>query len=259
MTENSKIEWCDHTFNPWIGCQKVSAACDNCYAEDLMANRYKKVEWGPHGERKRTSPENWKKPLQWAKKDIGRRQRVFSLSLGDWLDNKVPWHWLAGLGKLIRETPELDWLLLTKRIENYHKLAPWNPEKPPPNVWLGITCEDQTAYDRQWPWLASFPATVRFISYEPGLGPISLNHAVNPHWVICGGESGPHARPYNLDWPRSMLVQCRAKGISCLVKQLGKRPVDGAEALKMKHPKGGGWSEWPNDLRVREWPSASGR
>jgi phage protein Gp37/Gp68 len=89
MAENSKIEWCDHTFNPWIGCQKVSPGCDHCYAEAMMDKRYGRVQRGPHGERKRTSEDNWKKPLAWAKRANGHRPRVFCASLADWLDNQV--------------------------------------------------------------------------------------------------------------------------------------------------------------------------
>src|ERR1700712_493898 len=116
MGENSKIEWCDHTFNPWIGCQKVSPGCDNCYAEALMDKRLGRVEWGPHGERLRTSPANWAKPLQWdrAAAKAGVRHRVFCASLADWLDNKVPRRWRIDLAAIIRQTPNLDWLLLTK-------------------------------------------------------------------------------------------------------------------------------------------------
>ena len=152
--ENSKIEWTTHTFNPWIGCQHVSPGCGGgengapCYAETLMDTRYHKVQWGPHGERRRTSAENWKKPLRWAKAErgSGERPRVFCASLADWLDNKAPREWRVDLAALIAATPELDWLLLTKRIENYRRLAPW--KETPPNVWLGVTAENQEYYDR---------------------------------------------------------------------------------------------------------------
>jgi protein gp37 len=144
MGENSKIEWCHHTFNPWIGCQHVSPGCDHCYAEALMDHRYGKVQWGPHGQRKRTSEGNWKQPHRWAKaaRQSGTRARVFCASLADWLDNKAPREWRSDLGTLIENTPELDWLLLTKRPENYEKLAPWDLDEIPPNG-LGVTCEDQ--------------------------------------------------------------------------------------------------------------------
>ena len=199
MAENSKIEWCDHTFNPWIGCQKVSPGCDHCYAEHMADHRFGWVEWGPHGQRKRTSDDNWRKPLRWAKNANGHRPRVFCASLADWLD-KAPREWRSDLGRLIEDTAELDWLLLPKRPENYGKLAPWDLDNIPPNVWLGVTCEDQLHYERRWGILsrARISAIVKFVSYEPALGPLTklqLEPGGNvPDWIICGGESGPGAR-----------------------------------------------------------------
>ena len=137
MAENSNIEWCDHTFNPWIGCQKVSPGCDHCYAEAMMDKRYGRVQWGPHGERVRTSQNNWNMPLRWAKKANGHRPRVFCASLADWLDNRAPREWRSDLGRVIEATPELDWLLLTKRPENYEKLAPWQPRRDPVKCLVG--------------------------------------------------------------------------------------------------------------------------
>src|ERR1700747_3757056 len=138
MAENSEISWTDSTFNPWIGCQKVSAGCDRCYAETLMDARYHRVQWGPHGQRVRTSAANWKLPLRWAKKarealedfDIGMltmrpsRPRVFCASLADVFDNQAPEGARADLWGLIEDTPELDWLLLTKRPENILEMIP---------------------------------------------------------------------------------------------------------------------------------------
>jgi Protein of unknown function (DUF5131) len=124
MVENTKIEWCDHTFNPWIGCQKVSPGCDRCYAEKMMDHRYGKVQWGPHGKRKRTSDDYWKQPHRWAKaaRESGTRPRVFCASLADVFDNKAPEGARPDLFRLIRATPELDWLLLTKRPQNIVKM-----------------------------------------------------------------------------------------------------------------------------------------
>src|SRR5690242_18927228 len=153
MAENSKIEWTDHTFNPWIGCQHVSPGCDHCYAETMMDHRYHRVEWGPHGKRVRTSETNWRKPVQWAKRgrDSGARARVFCASLADVFDNKVDRGWRVDLFNLIKETPELDWLLLTKRPENCEKMLPSDWGNGYPNVWLGTTAEDQQHYDHRWP------------------------------------------------------------------------------------------------------------
>src|SRR4051812_42414847 len=124
--ENTRIEWGDHTFNPWMGCQKVSPGWDRCYAENMMDLRYHKVQWGPHGERKRTSELNWKKPLKWEPqaRASGRRFRVFCASLADVWDNQVPSEWRTELFELICKTPQLDWLLLTKRPENIAKMLP---------------------------------------------------------------------------------------------------------------------------------------
>lgn len=229
MAENSKIEWTDHTFNPWIGCQKVSPGCDHCYAESL-SKRYGWVEWGPHGERKRTSEANWKKPRQWNKaaKDAGRRPRVFCSSLADVFDNQVEESWRIDLFDLIGDTEHLDWLLLTKRPENIRKMLPtnWNVADYY-NVWLGTTCEDQPAYDRRWPILDDIPAAVHFISYEPAIGPLRLhNGPQQPDWLICGGESGPGARMMELDWAADIKADCERAGVYFFMKQMtGKKPI----------------------------------
>lgn len=240
MAENSKIEWTDHTFNPWIGCQKVSPGCDHCYAEAMMDHRYGKVKWGPHGERKRTSEANWKLPLRWAKaaRDSGRRPRVFCASLADWLDNKVPTQWRADLVRLIDQTPELDWLLLTKRPENYRKLAPfhWAKDGAPSNVWIGATAEDGKHFAMRYKHLSNIAARIRFISYEPAIGPLS--YPLPPiDWIICGGESGAGARTMDPQWARDLRDHCAEWSIPFFFKQMtGKKPI-------------------PDDLLVRQFPS----
>ena len=240
MGENSKIEWTDHTFNPWIGCTKVGPPCDHCYAEAL-SKRYGWVTWGPRGERKRTSAANWKKPLQWNKAAAaaGVRHRVFCASLADWLDNQVPAQWRADLGELIALTPHLDWLLLTKRIQNYADLAPWDGDKTPKNIWLGITCGSQPEYDRDWRILANHAARVHFVSYEPALGPLLPTMALGwrPEWIICGGESGSGAREMDPQWARDLRDDCKQNDIAFFMKQMtGKKPI-------------------PPDLLIREFPA----
>lgn len=227
MGENSKIEWCDHTFNPWIGCQKVSPACDNCYAETMMDKRYGRVQWGPHGERKRTSAAYWRQPFKWNKEagERGARYRVFCASLADVFDNQVPIEWLLELWRLIAETPHLDWLLLTKRPENFRRLLPpWLG--CPDNVWLGVSIESANYWYR-YDEIASIPCRMRFISYEPALGPLEIaKHATDarplPDWIICGGESGPKARPMNPQWARDVRDQCMRLGIAFHFKQWGE-------------------------------------
>lgn len=237
MAENSKIEWTTHTFNPWIGCQKVSAGCDFCYAETMMDHRYKRVTWGPHGERIRTSDANWRKPRQWAKAAGDIRPRVFCASLADVFDNRADPSWRADLFALIEATPQLDWLLLTKRPENIARMVPddWGTSGYG-NVWLGTTCEDQTAFDRRWPILSRVPAPVHFISYEPAIGPLTLGGA-RPDWIICGGESGATPRMMDLAWARALRDECRSSDVAYFFKQTtGKRAI-------------------PDDLMVREFPT----
>ena len=240
MGEFSKIEWTDHTWNPWIGCQHVSPGCDHCYAE--TQNRFRKWnggEWGPHAPRKRTAEANWRKPLQWNKaaQTEGVRDKVFCASLADWLDNKAQRSWRVDLAALIHATPNLDWLLLTKRIENYERLAPWSDV--PRNVWLGVTCENQQYYNRRWAILSEIEAKVRFISYEPALGPLELSPRSNagvPDWIICGGESGAGARIMKRRWARKLRDECQELGVAFFMKQMTAK------------------KEIPSDLLVREFP-----
>jgi protein gp37 len=237
MAENSKIEWCHHSFSPWIGCQKVSDGCNKCYAERDMDHRFHRVQWGPHGERKRTTPSYWKQPQRWAKaaSENGKRPRVFCAHYADWLDNQVPTEWRADLAEIIEATPELDWLLLTKRIENYPRLAPWS--QAPRNVWLGVTTENQEWYGKRWALLERIPAAaVRFISYEPALGPLTISGTQLPDWIICGGESGPGARWMDPQWARDLRDECATLGLPFFFKQMtSKRPI-------------------PADLLVRQFP-----
>lgn len=247
MAEFSKIEWTDHTFNPWTGCTKVSPACDHCYAESWANRAGPKVGgWGPHAERVRTTPANWKKPLKWnaqAERE-GRRFRVFCASLADVFDNQVPSEWRGDLFKLIADTPNLDWLLLTKRISNAHWMAAeaaaygakrvWDAQRGWPNVWIGATVCNQAEADRDIPKLLTTPAAVRFLSIEPMLGQVDIQASINRmpwqigggdaelHWVICGGESGPKARPMHPDWACCLRDQCAAAGVPFLFKQWGE-------------------------------------
>lgn len=251
MADNTTIEWCDHTFNPWEGCQKVSPGCDHCYAETRNARfNGTAVNWGPGAPRRRTSEANWKKPLKWNREAQaffaahGRRQRVFCASLADVFDNAVAPQWRRDLFNLILQTPHLDWLLLTKRIGNVSGVIRDQLLHPlPPNVWLGITVVNQEEADRDIPKLLATQASVRFLSMEPLLGPVDLTMVptgghIDGHiicesalrwkpegqidWVIVGGESGPGARPMHPDWARSLRDQCETAGAPFLFKQWGE-------------------------------------
>ena len=249
MAENSNIEWTDHTFNPWIGCQKVSPGCDHCYAEtwDARGLQGQAPRWGAHAARTRTSPANWRKPLAWNKaaQAAGTRARVFCASLADVFDNhpSIKHEWRDDLWKLIQATPHLDWLLLTKRPQNVPRLVPgWmGPSSWPSNVWLGTTVENQTEAERRIPHLLDVPAPVRFLSCEPMMGPVDLERVWMDRvqhrfgdsanlpglsWVICGGERGPGARPMLPDWARSLRDQCAAAGVAFHFKQWGEWAPD---------------------------------
>lgn len=228
MAENSGIEWTHHTFNPWVGCTKVSPACDHCYAETWAKRSGQDELW--KGERRLTK--TWGMPVKWNKEAAARgiRFRVFCASLADVFDNQVPEEWRADLWALIRSTPHLDWLLLTKRPQNIKKMLPPDWGDGYLHVWLGMTVENQTEYDRRAAHFYSVPAFVRFLSMEPLLGNVDLRLSYEPragvvfppdrlNWVITGGESGSHFRSANPDWFRSLRDQCAAHRIPFLFKQ----------------------------------------
>lgn len=261
MADTTKIEWCDSTFNPWIGCTQVSPACDDCYAARSTPARTLGVAWGANQPRRLTSKANWSLPRRWNAQAAefqaqhGRRQRVFCASLADVFDNEVPDAWRQELFNLIAATPNLDWLLLTKRIGNAAAmldratLARWTEAWP--NVWIGATICNQAEADRDIPKLLATPARVRFLSIEPMLGPIELGLScenwsddivMDPEtgayecckacdytgignaidWVICGGESGPLARPMHDSWAKALRDECAAAGVPFLFKQWGE-------------------------------------
>ena len=225
MAENSAIEWTDHTFNPWIGCTKVGPGCDNCYAADLSRARLG-VPWGAGQPRRHTAASTWQQPRRWDRKCAAARmrQRVFCASLADVFDNEVPAEWRVELFALIRETPNLDWLLVTKRIGNAAKMAEaaggW-----PANVWLGATIVNQAEADRDLPKLTAISGPrFRFLSMEPLMGEVSFDPCdlARLDWIIVGGESGPAARPMHPDWARSLRDQCAIAFVPFLFKQWGE-------------------------------------
>ena len=293
MAANTSIAWTHDTFNPWVGCQKVSPGCDFCYAE-AWAKRSGSVQWGPHAERRRTTTGYWRKPLTWNAQASASSQprRVFCASLADVFDNAVPAEWVVDLLDLIRSTPALTWMLLTKRPTNIRErligalvllrqthnrgllhdwIQAWLQGRPPANVWLGTTVEAQIEADRRIPQLLAVKARAYFLSCEPLLGPLDLRRYLIGHeeagmvgqcigWtppvdlVIAGGESGPGARPYDLAWARALQEQCKAADVAFFHKQAGRFPRLDGKPLTLKHPKGEDMAEWPEDLRVRQIP-----
>ncbi len=252
MGESTGIAWCHHTFNPWWGCTKVSAGCANCYAETFSKRTGHDI-WGPGKARRSFGDKHWAEPLKWnaAAAKAGVRRRVFCASMADVFDEEAPAGDLERLWALIRETPNLDWLLLTKRPERIVQSLPvdwnWNGRVGYPNVWLGTSVENQDAAELRIPILANVPAVVRFLSCEPLLGPLNLADPEAPllwdrdgphtsdlliHWVIVGGESGPGHRPFDPAWARTLLQQSQSAGSAFFFKQHGGlRPTSGGHLL----------------------------
>ena len=255
MAETTKISWCRSTHNPWIGCTKVSPGCDHCYAEVSRPSQTFKIKWGHGQPRHRISATSVKNVLTWNRKAAHERETgrvmlpdtwkgapgfwpVFP-SLCDPFDNEVPDAWRNDFFSLIAETPNLTWLLLTKRIGNAEAMLPkgW----PRGKVWIGASVVDQNEADRDLPKLLALEGFgKRFVSYEPALGPVDFSdyfeqfpdhngvRIVQRHngidWLIIGGESnqgGHKARPFQVKWARSTVSQCRAAAVPVFVKQLG--------------------------------------
>lgn len=259
MGENSKIEWCHHTMNPWRGCTKLTAGCKNCYAATMSKRNPGTLGiWGPRGTRAIAAESYWKLPIKWNTDAAaaGERRRVFCASLADVFEGnetmpQASWAPVAAarsrLFDLIDVTPHLDWLLLTKRPQHIKSMlieAGRGFQDLPPNVWIGTSVENQQTADERIPHLLSIPAHVRFLSCEPLLGPLDLTRYLSGgyvswqggklmpmnvplkdlHWVIAGGESGngKDIRPMHPDWARSLRDQCVAAGVAFHFKQWGE-------------------------------------
>ena len=260
MAENTKIQWCDHTFNTHWGCTKISDGCSNCYAEN-MGNRFG-VKWGAGEPRKTMSENYWKQPLKWNKRagENNVRERVFCSSMADVFDNEAPEGVREKLWSLIKATPHLDWLIVTKRIGNVKNMLPEDWGDGYPNVWLLITVVNQIEADRDIPKLIDTPAAIRGLSIEPMLGYIDLTYiqfdafttmdvlsgnglstisvcqsAPNAFcdpidWVIVGGESGSNARPMHPAWAKSLQDQCKLAGVAFFFKQQGEWALEQVKA-----------------------------
>ncbi|VWC93162.1 phage Gp37Gp68 family protein [Burkholderia contaminans] len=182
MSVNSKIEWCDRTWSPWEGCQKVGPGCDHCYAEAMNHWLRRGENWGPGASRRTYGPDHWEKPLRWNARAhaMGLQFKVFP-SVCDPFDNAAPAGARAAFGRLVLATPSLIWLLLTKRIGNAGAmLGEMFPGGAPGNVWLGATVVNQHEADRDIPKLLAVPVSLRFLSLEPLLGPVDLESVAWP-------------------------------------------------------------------------------
>ena len=275
MGENTKIEWTDATWNPITGCSVVSPGCTNCYAMRLAGGRLRNhpsrsgltnpSKAGPVWNGQVRFNEQWlDQPLRWK-----RPRRIFVCAHGDLFHENVPHEWMVRVFAVMETCQHHIFQVLTKRPERARKFIAAASQSvrtacingvgrgyrsglawPLPNVWLGTSVEDQARADERIPHLLNTLATVRFVSYEPALGPVDLREVSTTgvgaaagnkmadclHWVICGGESGPSARHMNPDWARSIRDQCQAAGVAFFMKQMAKKaPI-------------------PDDLMVREYP-----
>jgi protein gp37 len=294
----SAIEWTDRTWNPCVGCAKVSAGCKNCYAErqayrvalmehaqgrrsvylDVIRGEEEAFEGHWNG-RAKFLPERLAQPLKWRKPC-----RVFVNSMSDLFHSDITVEQVASVWEVMRDTPRHTYQILTKRPARMLDVVSTMVKRfgVLPNVWLGVSVEDQKAADHRIPWLQETGAALRFLSVEPLLGPVDLQLAAfngadsfgkleGIGWVIVGGESGPGARVCDLDWIREVVTQCRVAGVPCFVKQLGaaasdakngiagaalKVPADFLDRVskRLRDRKGGDMSEWPAALRVRQFP-----
>jgi protein gp37 len=322
MSDVTKIQWCDRTWNPFRGCTKVSAGCAHCYAEELVTRRLGGM-WGKGKPRQRAgehilnAPDRWNK-VPWAcdacaatlgpssKKESKvcplcggdlHRVRVFLGSLMDIFDEEVEIEWFAHACYKIMKAREIDFLLVTKRPEAFPRrvkaaydwtkkeqptftndlalwLRGWMEGYPRENAWAITSTEDQRSFDERVPHLLKIPSPVHGLSAEPLLGPIQMDGYLGEwgktvqgakggiNWVIVGGESGSQARRCHVEWLRGIQVQCRGAGVPFFCKQLGAQAIQYASAkqqtsvvrVKLKDKKGGDLTEFPADLRVREWP-----
>lgn len=245
MGADSKISWTDHTFSPWWGCLEASPACDHCYAR-MLAKRWGFDIWGEDHTLREFGDKHWNEPLRWnadALKTLGRPARVFCASMADVFEVHPRAEELRPrLLALIEQTPNLQWLLLTKRALEIKRHKDTFLRQP--NVLMGVTVENQT-YD----WRISPP--VQWISAEPLLGPLDLRAFPFLKWTIIGGESGAHSRPMEERWARDLMAQCRDLGIAVHFKQTGDRL---ARTLGLKDRSGKNPDEWPEWMRVQEFP-----
>ena len=252
----TKIAWCDHTFNPWWGCTQVSPLCDHCYAMMLDIRWFKGTHWGPRAPRRHFGEAHWREPLKWdhLARAEGRRHRVFCASMADVFDNEADQATRERLWLVIRQTPNLNWILLTKRIGNAPDMLPGDWGEGYPNVWLLVSV-DQAALERDAPKLLAISAVVHGLSIEPQLAPVHLGASAGRlQWVINGGESGVGARPFHLEWARSLVAECRSAGTAIYMQKLGCNPFQRGQRLRLSDYAGGDWDEWPADLRIRQFP-----
>jgi protein gp37 len=238
MGDRSAIEWTDATWNPVTGCTKITAGCDNCYAE-RFAERWRGIPGHPfeHGFDLMLKPDRLNQPLAWK-----RPRMIFVNSMSDLFHKDVPTSYVDRVFDVMERADHHVFQVLTKRspLMRDYLLARYADRAPPPHIWLGVSVEDSRSSARI-AHLRQSPAAIRFLSAEPLIGPIGAVDLTGIHWVIVGGESGPGARPIDPDWVRSLRDQCLEQGVAFFFKQWGGvRPKAGGRELDGRE-----WSEMP--------------
>lgn len=249
MAEKTGITWCDHTINWWWGCTEVTDECDQCYARE-WAKRLRGMDWGSGATRIKTksAPSDLRKWDRMAR-EAGVVRRVFAHSMSDAFDLEVPEEWRQEAFAAWRATTNLWFLVLTKR-----PAVPNRYNYPAEKVWLGTSIGQEknlVMADR----IIEAPAKLHWISYEPAIGNLPIHKLPKEiKWVVIGGESGSNARPFELEWAFDTLQACREFGISLFVKQLGARPTWKGSKFDTSDSHGKILTEWPDELRVQEFP-----
>ncbi|MCI0445549.1 phage Gp37/Gp68 family protein [bacterium] len=245
MGKESKIQWTDNTWNPHIGCHRISAGCARCY----MFRDMPRFGKDPNVVQ-RTKDATFYAPLKWKKPSL-----VFTCSWSDFFIEEADL-WRGDAWEVIRKTPQHTYQILTKRPERIKVCLPDDWGNGYPNVWIGVSVEDQKNTGRI-DVLSEIPAIVRFVSAEPLLGEVNLRGRTDKiNWVIIGGESGNETgkfryRPCNLEWIEILVHQCSFEGVAVFVKQFGTHL---AKQMRMKDRHGGDIDEFPPQFQVREFP-----
>jgi protein gp37 len=243
MADGSAIEWTDATWNPVTGCDKITSGCDNCYAA-RFSERFRGVAGHPFetGFDLTLRPERLRQPLSWL-----RSRMIFVNSMSDLFHKRVPREYIDQVFNTMEQADWHTFQVLTKRsslMRNYLK-ARYATRKAPAHIWLGVSVEDSRATARVQ-HLRAAPAAVRFLSVEPLIGAVGPLDLTGIHWVIAGGESGPKARPMNIEWAREIRDECRRQGVSFFFKQWGGfRPKSGGRELDGRE-----WNEFPSIKRL---------
>lgn len=271
MGSNTSIEWTEATWNPFAGCTRRSPGCDNCYAIGINHRFSKPGMYGEGLTVVRQGRPDWRGATRVREQFFGRMVRsrkpkmVFVNSMSDTFHHGFSDDEIARVFAEMRDAPQHTFQVLTKRADRLPKFFASEAGREfegLPNVWIGVSAENQEYWDKRVPYLGDVKAAVRFVSAEPMLGPIRLGEGAPVDWVIIGGESGAGARPSNIRDMIKLVVDCAHNNVACFVKQLGSRPEDGAgiKVLGLTG-KANNMDEWDSGwgLSVRQWPTpASG-